>query len=61
MKPLSAPNLFLDRLWKEKQAKQHRRNISNITSEYSQGLLNKSRRPQVLTNGGKKDHMFDGK
>lgn len=60
MKPYSAPNLFLDRLWKEKQAERHKQNLRSMKSSYAQADLNRGRIPPVKY-GGKKELMVDGK
>ena len=60
MKPYSAPNLFLDRLWKEKQAQRHKENLRTMKSTYAQADLNRGRIAPVKY-GGKKEQILDGK
>jgi hypothetical protein len=60
MKPYSAPNLFLDRLWKEKQAQRHKETLRTMKSTYAHADLNRGRIAPV-TYGGKKEQLMDGK
>ena len=60
MRPYAPPNLILDRIWKEQEAKWHRNILQNIKSDLAQDKL-KSRKQVITRNGGKRETLQEGK